>query len=254
MPNLKWSNLFKALFLAGFLSCLIVAFSGIIWFGLSILPLAWLFYEFRKKMVVFKRVFIEELPVGAKKIIPSLKKNLWYENEAKFYSCTIVPAVIVTIMSYLINLDDKFQIWILPTFSFLTFCFWLECLMICSMKLGFDDEKITDESIKRLFANLFKFILWRWWLFLSRIAILTIREVHSNKLVAVTTYSSSGMIYIIAFPPFEIAVTKIFLMAVGCGIFTGLSGLAIHGILSSSYVQSFFTKLEAWQITLWQTE
>ena len=75
------------------------------------------------------------------------------------------------------------------------------------------------------------FFVWQLPKFLIKTIILTVRAVHSHELVAVSLYACIGMIYATLFPPFAFSPAKVFLMALGCGIFTGAAGLGAHKIL-----------------------
>ncbi|MCG2809469.1 MAG: hypothetical protein L6275_03985, partial [Candidatus Portnoybacteria bacterium] len=204
----------------------------------------------RGKMVIFKRVFVDELPRMAKEIFIGLKLVFWDDNDAKIYSFVIAPIIFfLAWMLFFLSTDSHSQGAILP--AMLCTCTTIS-LFICL--LASSTHTMTDKKIGEIVVQLPKFIVWMvpkfiiWNLpkFLLWVIILTIYKAHSIELVAVSLYSLFGMLYIFIFPPFQLAPTAIFLMAGGCGIFTGLCGLGMNKVLSMSFAQRVFAKVEAW--------
>lgn len=253
MPNLRWGELFKALFIGGFLGYISVAIFNTIWAGPPVLLLTtWLAYEFNRKVIIFKKVLIEELPRAVKEIPTVMqytkkrfKEIFWEKNQARIYSYSVMPIIIGLLMLML-----PFES-ILVTILF-ALIFWSAWMAFCE-----DDSSgfmLTDEGISKFVTGLGRLILWRipkfflWQIpkFVLKIVILTIRRVHSRELVAVAFYSLWGMLYIIVFPPFNLALTMVFIAAIGCGVFTGLCGLGMHKFFSTAFMQVAFNKVEAW--------
>jgi len=239
MPSLRWKDLFRALFLAGFLGYLSVAVSGIIWVGIPVLILAvWLLYDFRKKTVVLKETFLEQTPKAVKVFFTVIKDSLWREQLAKVYSYIALPFILLLWMLIATLIGKKEPIIALVMIQSLV-C-WLALVLTVSR------YEVTDEQIGKVIIKLPKIFFWQIPKFLLKVTIVTIYRVHSRELVAVSMYSLSGMLYIIVFPPFQLAPAMIFLLAAGCGIFTGLCGLAMHWILSTALAQSLFVLAETW--------
>ena len=61
MENLRWKELAKALFFAGFFGYLAVAIFGALWVGfIAFAGFGWLFYEFGRKIAMAKWIFSRE--------------------------------------------------------------------------------------------------------------------------------------------------------------------------------------------------
>jgi len=245
MPSLRWKNLFNALFLAGVMAYLLVAISGNQWIGVPVLMLTgWLFYEFRKKIIILKQVFTEELPRGAKRVL-GVAKKIYDGNSAKIYSFAIVPIVLLlgwmNFFFFLEILEDKP---VAISVIMITICITALAFWICWLVVLRDGK--TDEEIGKFVLKLPKFLIWQIPKFLLKVIILTIQKVHSQELAAVSLYSLSGMMYIFVFPPFQLAPTAIFLMAIGCGTFTGLCGIGMHKVFLMTFAQKVFVKARTW--------
>lgn len=253
MESLKWKELFKALFLAGVIGYLSVAVSGSYWVGIPVLVLSgWLFCDFREKVIILKRVFMKELPQEINTFCVSFKRICWDNNNAKIYSFIIVPIFLFfgwTLLCLLVFPPTPSKE-ILAKIIICSYTVLSSFIGICVMNgYGTTDKKIGKFVVqlpKFLAWIVPKFIFWQVPKFLLKVIILTIYRVHSTELVAVSLYSLSGMLYILIFPPFQLAPTVIFLMAGGCGMFTGLCGLGMNKVLSLVLLQRVFVKVEAW--------
>lgn len=236
MANLKWKELLKALFLSGIVGCLSVAVSGSYWVGIPALAFsAWLFYCFYDKMAILKRVFAGELPQDVKAGFAYFKMMVWDNNHAKIYLLIVAP--IILFLGWLLSLS----LILLPGQDALLMkitCVYVLIFSLLGLYFFADESKISDKNIGKAIVQLPKFIL--------KVPVLTVYRAHSIESFAVSLYSLSGMIYIFIFPPFQLAPTVIFLMAGGCGIFTGLCGLVINKVLSIALLQRAFARVEAW--------
>lgn len=255
MEKLRWNELFKALFLAGFLSVLVVWICGIIWAGVpALMGFSWLFCGFRKKVAVFMKVLRREFwqeigeSFNAKTqeisaFLKGTKRFIWDKNQARI--TTIIGPIIFLVLFFLwkplrpslllVNCGSVLILWSL-----------LVLFVVC---IGYNKGGpiATDRQIGKFFIwGIPKFLFWTGWKLLLKVTILTIRTVHSRELAAVAMYSLGGMGYIIAFPPFGLVPATVFLLAIGCGLFTGAFGVAVHKVLLTTLAQIAFAKVESW--------
>ena len=259
MPELKYDKLFKNLFLAGFLAYITVFFFGNAWVGLvTLVVFSWLFYEFRRKVVIFNRVLLDYLPGGSINFLRVTKEVtkewFWDYNQARIYSFAIMP-IIFTLSAFVagywslgneglftVSLDEvnRPAHWILVIVMFSLF--WLYFVK-ASTGSYIRSVTITDEKMSRLIrgqylGDFFKTVI--------QIAVLIIWEINSRELIAVSLYSLSGMIYILTFPPFEMTPAVTFVSAIGCGLFTGSFGLVIHKVISFTWTQRVLNGILEW--------
>lgn len=256
MLSLGWKDFFKALVPAGLLGYLLVGVSGSIWVGIpALMGFSWLFHDFRKKITTFKRIFKEELLAGLKGIGLSgkafgslLKRKLWSECQIRIYSYSIVPITITTIFFMIFSALDVQLFYLVLIVVIFTPLYWIAWICFAGMpyEIADTETKLTDELIGRFLVGSCRFIFWQIWKFLFKVIILTIREVHSRESVVMAIYGLSGVLYILIFPPFQLAPAIQFLLGIGCGFFMSFCGLVMHKILSIVSVQAIFAKAETW--------
>ncbi len=246
MPDLKYGQLFKALFIAGFLGYSLVAFFGMFlanWIALAIgIPVfmfnGWLFYEFRRKLLILKQVFAEELPRGVKKSWDTCDYKITFV--CFWIVAYLLMGVFITISPWLLGNTVLLAISFMITMGIFATCDDIDIVV---------SDKRQLEAIKglpRVLWKLFKFFFRTLPKFLLKVIILTVHKVHSRELIASSIYALAGMSYVAIFPPFELAPQVIFLMSIGCGVFTGGFGCLVHWILSTAMAQNVFVKVEAW--------
>ncbi len=117
MANLKWSELFKALFFGGFLAVWVVWAFGIVWAGIpALVCFSWLFYDFRKKIETAGRTLRKEFSrdygqaikakwQGTVNFAMETKVSLWDKNHGKICSFILVPIFIILAMT----IPDNFK-------------------------------------------------------------------------------------------------------------------------------------------------
>lgn len=254
MPDLRYKELFWALFLAFVVAYFSVWLAGMILTKLTALLIGaaalatggWLFYGFRRKLSILRQVFIEELPSKTGQFFSVFKVLLWDNNGTKFYSlvfsiiCFLVIIIGINSEGEWLGTITSIQVFYVKMISIFLSVFipiWTIFCLLLPSELGIIGRAITNSP---------KFFFWLLPKFILKVIILTVRKVHSRELVTTVIYALLGMLHIIIFPPFNMTVEMVFIMSIAGGVFTGGCGCLIHKVLSTAAAQRVFVKVEAW--------
>ncbi len=266
MADLKWKELAKALFLAGFFGYLTIALISVVWVGFLVFAgFGWLFYDLDHKIAMARKIFSyefrKEFGGFLEKILSfagDVKAFYWDNNGAKITTIAALFVVYAFMRSFCWYVDhffgrrDHFDLGVAIAVYALCFLFSSLCALLGNAETAKPFPQLTDKKVLKAIArgtlwlaisiiwHLPIFFAWRLPKFLIKTIILTVRAVHSRELVAVSLYACIGMIYATLFPPFALPPAQVFLMALGCGVFTGAAGLGVHKVLLTVSAQQVF--------------
>lgn len=249
MSDLRYRELFKALFIAFAVAYFCVWLTGMVFPRIIALltgPLflfvgGWLFYKPKEKIVILKEVIREE----ASGAFSSFYNKNFYKRELSILLNSLFIILFWGVVSVV------FSNW-WEALASLTIFFVFFILLFFNSEIPFygDTDKDLDgvvlSALLIVFWEIPKTIFWTIPKSILKIVIISFFKIHSKELLAVSIYALTGMLYIIFFPPFDMAIEMVFLMSIPGGIFTGLCGCLIHRSLSAIKAQQFYALVKAW--------